>query len=125
MFLPTRWVNSACSFGDRTFEIFLENIFRSSKQRRDSLSDNESGRELRAKSRFLEELDSMSRRNLIEEVKRHVKKNRNLMQRNEELEKMIGGKQKDTKRKILGFSKIPIRKCQQVDGDKKFEVKNL
>ena len=101
MFVPTKWVKSAWSFGDRTFERFLENICKSSKQRRESLSNNgsqyyEADRELQDKSNFFDELESMPRPSLVEEIKLHVNKNRNLMKRNKELEKLIAGKQTET-----------------------------
>ena len=116
-YIPPKWVKTGWSFGDRSFERCLEKIYRpiNSKQSMPSLFKNgtsyyDTNRELRARSRFFNELDTMPRSTLIEEIKLHINQKKNLIKRIEELEKIILSEEKNSKEKVSSNPEVDRNK---------------
>lgn len=117
-YVPPKLVKAGWSFGDRCFERCLEKVYHpnSSKQ---SLCNNgtlfyDTNRELRAKGRFFNALDTMPRLTLIEEIKSQINQKKSLIKRVEELEKII-----------ISEDKNPNEKIREVDRNKKIRSKQF
>lgn len=101
LFLPRKWFKSILTLCDRKFEKFLGRAKkRQSRRIRRSLTDDgpryfDRIRQLRTEKKYFEELETMSRSALIDQVKQCEEEKKQLWKRNEDLEQLILGMEEE------------------------------